>query len=339
MNPEIPRREFLRQTAAAAAVAGVGAAMPTKAAEASPNRFEYNVDRFRQVDPALVRYERVRQFTAGKPEARRLVVGPDRRCYIGSAAGVTIIDEDGCVMSDIPTSTAVRAVGLASDGTLFAAVKDHIEVFGADRKRIATWDAPKGRPLLTGIAAGARDVFVADSGNRIVWRYDRSGKLMRRIGEKDEHRNIPGFVVPSPYFDVELGADELLRVTNPGRHRVELYTIDGDLELSWGKAGAAIDAFCGCCNPCNIELLPDGRVVTFEKGLPRVKVYSAKGELECVVAGPASFSNPAQSPESMETALGGLDGGIDRSGRIYVLDLSSADVQVFSLKGSATKAA
>ena len=335
MKNEIPRRQFLRDSAlAAGAVALTATAGARPAADSQVERFQIDIDRYRKVDPALVRYECVQRFTAGKPEARRLAAGPEKRLYASCATSVTILDDHGCVVTDIPTTAAVRAVAVTGEGDVFAAVKDHIEVFDSKKKRTAKWDAPAGRPLLTGIAVSANDVFVADAGNRIVWRYDRSGRLMRRIGEKDEHRNIPGFVIPSPFFDVEVGADHLLRVTNPGRHKVETYTFDGELELSWGKPGAAIDAFCGCCNPCNIELLPDGRVVTFEKGLPRVKIFSATGTLECVVAGPTSFSDPAKSPELIESSYGGLDGAIDSSGRIYVLDLINAEIQVFAPKAS-----
>ena len=92
-----------------------------------------------------------------------------------------------------------------------------------------------------------------------------------------------------------MGRDGLLRVNNPGRHSVEVYSAKGDLESSWGKATATLStAFCGCCNPVGVALLADGRCVTCEKGLPRVKVYSAQGVFESVVAGPESFPENAQ---------------------------------------------
>ena len=47
-------------------------------------------------------------------------------------------------------------------------------------------------------------------------RYDKSGKLAGRIGEKNKERNIPGLIVPSPYLDVVLARDGLLRVNNTG---------------------------------------------------------------------------------------------------------------------------
>jgi hypothetical protein len=127
--------------------------------------------------------------------------------------------------------------------------------------------------------------------------------------------------------------DGLLRVTNPGRHRVEAYTVDGHLELAWGKPSAGIDGFCGCCNPINIALLPDGRMVTCEKGLPRVKIYREDGTLESVVAGTETF--PENAKFSMNLAagkLGGLDAAVDSKGRVYILDPVTGVVRVMARK-------
>ena len=179
------------------------------------------------------------------------------------------------------------------------------------------------------------DVFAADAGNRIIWRCDRSGKIAGRIGEKNKERNVPGFIVPSPYLDVELHRDGLLRVNNPGRHEVEAYTINGDLELAWGKPTAAIDGFCGCCNPIGLALLPDGHIVTCEKGLPRVKVYTTDGIFESVVAGAESFMENAKACEGGECTNGGLDAAVDSRGRVYILDIVTEDIRVMAKKDSA----
>lgn len=324
----IPRRRFLSTLA----VGGLSAGTLAQAKAAmNPSKFDYHVERFRIVEPALIRYKRTLRFGVPKTAARRLALGPDQHLYVAAGNSILVLDQRGALLRALDASSSVRSIALGPDGTIFAGVNDHIEVFDAQFKPSATWDAPKGRPLLTGIAVSANEVFVADAGNRIVWRYDRSGRLLRRIGEKDAQRDIPGFAVPSPFFDVKLGHDGLLRVANPGRHRVETYTPDGDLEFSWGKPGAAIDAFCGCCNPCNLDLLPDGRVVTFEKGLPRVKIFSMKGVLECVVAPPGSFADPAQGIIACEDCgYGGIDGVVDGRGNVLVLDRIGQDIQVFA---------
>jgi hypothetical protein len=238
-------------------------------------------------------------------------------------------------VSELELSAPVRSLAVAPDGTVFAGLKDHVEVYDTKGRRSAVWEAPKGRPFLTGIAVGEKDVFVADAGNRLVWRHDRAGAVVGRIGEKNREKDIPGLILPSPFLDVELGQDGLLRVNNPGRHRVELYTVEGDLELAWGKPSMAIAGFCGCCNPVNLALLPDGRCVTFEKGLPRVKVYSADGTMECVVAGTEAFADTRREDaisSADEVMYGGLDGVVDSLGQVHVLDLLGGGVQVFRRK-------
>jgi hypothetical protein len=131
---------------------------------------------------------------------------------------------------------------------------------------------------------------------------------------------------------VALGRDGLIRVNNPGRHCVEMYTLSGDLELSWGKPSAAIAGFCGCCNPIGLALLPDGSCITCEKGLPRVKVYSPERNLDCVVAGPESFSENAKAHDLSDCSVGGLDAAVDSQARIYILDLITSDIRIMARK-------
>ncbi|MGE5531208.1 MAG: hypothetical protein ACM3VW_03690, partial [Bacteroidota bacterium] len=63
---------------------------------------------------------------------------------------------------------------------------------------------------------------------------------------------------------------------------------------------------------------PDGRVVTAEKGLPRVKVYKADGTLDSVVVGPEGLS-PRCVPQIAVTP----------QGDILVLDPPARAVRVF----------
>ncbi len=145
---------------------------------------------------------------------------------------------------------------------------------------------------------------------------------------------MPGFIVPSPFLDVLIHRDGLLRVNNPGRHRVEAYTFDGDLEAAWGKPTAGIEGFCGCCNPIAIAALADGRLVTCEKGIPRVKIYSAAGDFESVVAGAESFPENAHACTDLNDCIhGGIDAAVDSGGRIYILDIVTSDVRVMQRNG------
>jgi hypothetical protein len=134
---------------------------------------------------------------------------------------------------------------------------------------------------------------------------------------------------------VDLHPDGLIRVNNPGRHQVEAYTFEGHLELAWGKATAAIEGFCGCCNPIGLAMLPDGRIVTCEKGLPRVKVYSVHGDFESVVAGPESFPENAKAGSAEDPSDGthaALDAAVDSHGRIGILDTVTGNIHLMAKK-------
>jgi len=336
---DLTRRRFLQGTARAAGILAVSSNSIPLLHAASPGRnanpFALDVQRLRRTDPKLIHYEQVSRFPCPAPNPRRIAIGPDDRVHIAAADTVTLLDRDGGRVCEIVCAAPVRCVAVGADGTVYAGVRDHVEVFNRTGKRLETWQSPGQRTWLTGLALGENDVFAADSGNRFVLRYDKTGKLVGRIGERNRDRNIPGLVVPSPYLDVELAHDGLLRVNNTGRHRVEAYTTDGDLEFFWGQPSAAIEGFCGCCNPVGIALLPDGRAATCEKGLPRVKIYSPKGVFESVVAGTETFFENAKAgtlKSRSDGLLGGLDAAVDSQQRIYILDLVANDVRIMVRK-------
>jgi len=340
-NTLLSRRGFLgraAETTKAAVATGAFAALGTRRAVAArnqPNVWAYDLSRYLTTDPALIGYEEESSFQCPGRDARSIAIGADGHLWVAAGGSVLELDGDGGRLSEFSPTGEVCCLAVSGDA-IFAARRECVGVYSSKGAQRALWAVPEGQPYFTGIAATEHAVFVADAGNRVVHRYDLSGRALGRIGVRDTARNIPGFIVPSPFFSVVWGRDGLLRVTNPGRHRVELYTPGGDLELAWGRAGAAIENFCGCCNPTNLALLPDGRTVTFEKGIPRVKVYSAKGEFECVVAGPESFVENANVCGPNDCTLGGMDGVVDGRGRVLILDFVTGTVRTMRRKEDAS---
>lgn len=327
------RREFFGQTAGVMAILGTIATQRAGAAEkATKNPFAYDVSHLQNTDPKLIAYEEAGRWKAPHAEAKRIATGPGEMLYVCSGNYLTMCARSGEPGVEIAVAEPTRCCAVAQDGTIYLGLRDHVEVYDSKAGRKAVWESPGKKPWLTGVAVSENEVFVADAGNRVVLRYDKTGKLIGRIGEKDKERNIPGFIIPSPFFDVEIARDGLLRVNNPGRHRMELYTTDGDFEGSWGVTTMGITGFCGCCNPINFALLPDGKYVTCEKGLPRVKVYTATGEFESVVAGVETFSENARACGPSDCTAGGLDAAVDSQGRIFILDIVTGDVRVMKPK-------
>jgi hypothetical protein len=337
MKPELElfdRREFFGVVTKTAAILGLaGTAKAGAAGQGTVNPFAYDVSRFQKTDPKLVTHEEVTRWPVPRKESRRMAIGPDGQLYVCAGNYINALSRDGQRGLELALTGPACCVAVAGDGSIFAGLRDHIEVYDAKGARKARWESPDPKTWFTGLAAGATDVFAADAVKLVVLRYDRDGKIIGRIGQKDAAREVPGFVVPSPFLDVVIHRDGLLRVNNPGRHQVEAYTFEGDLEGVWGKPTAAIQGFCGCCNPIAITGMADGRIVTCEKGIPRVKIHSASGEFESVVAGAESFPENALACNDLNDCIhGGIDAAVDGDGRIYILDLVAGNVRVMKPK-------
>lgn len=305
------------------------------------DQWRYSAEGLGRFDPQLVLYDETdRRIQTGLSDSRGLAVGGDGRIYVAGDNAVRIFNERGELLRQIALRAPARCLTVTEQGELYVGVENHIEVYDAAGLRKAAWKPDSANSVITSIAVAGDDVFAADASNRIVLRYDTSGGLIRRIGKKDPAGNIPGFVVPSAYFDLAVGPDRLLRVVNPGRQRIETYTFDGYLVISWGKPGTDIEKFFGCCNPVNFAMLPEGGFVTAEKGLTRVKVFNAEGVFVGVVVGPDGFARHRRiCAGKCKTArrLFGPDVAVDARSRILVLDPYTNEVRTFVRKTKPTQ--
>lgn len=331
------RRDFFRQGAVAGTAAAVigNPSQSHAAVRGDRNPFAYSVGTHAKTDPALLLYTERTRIELPWKGAHRLALTPRDTLLVAVGNGVGEITKDGRPVRELAMGAPVYCVAADADGTIYAGLRDHLEVFRPDGRRQAVWEKSTERSWFTGIAVAGESVFAADAGGRVILRHDRGGKVLGRIGERDKDRDIPGFVLPSPYLDVEWHPDGLLRVNNPGRHRVEFYTPEGGLEFAWGRPSVAIEGFSGCCNPINLAVLSDGRLVTCEKGLPRVKVYSAHGDFEGVVAGAEMF--PENALAGAGDGLGdgtraSLDAVVDAQDAIYILDTVTSRIHVMERK-------
>jgi hypothetical protein len=309
-----------------------------------PKSFDYDLEAYQKTDPALIGYEQTGRIPLGLVEPRAVAVGPEDRVYVAGDRAIHVHAAGGARLRQINLDGEPRSLGVGSTehkfpGRIYAGIGDHVEVFDREGKPVAAWASLGPKAVITSIAPGEQEVYVADAGGRIVLRYDLEGRVLGRIGAPDESRNIRGFFIPSPYFDVAVAPDGLIRVVNPAPHRIEAFTPDGSLEQSWGKSSLGIEGFCGCCNPANMAVMADGRIVTAEKGIPRVKVYAADGKFLSVVAGPELLAAQATSAEETRDAhkLKVIDVAADSRGRVLVLDPALRSVRIFEPKLKAEK--
>ncbi len=284
------------------------------------NPFEYNIERYKESETSLVHFSEGDRIPLDLPYVYGLAVGPDDNIYISGDEAIHIFSSEGILQSSISVAEPAHCLAVDNNRDVYVGMNDHVEVYGLDGEKKAVWESTAEEAIFTSIALSKDFVFVADAGNLIVWKFDKTGNLLQRIGEKDENKDVPGFIIPSPYFDVAVDPDGFLWAANTGRHSLENFTLDGGFRTSWGESSMDIEGFCGCCNPSHFIILEDGSFITSEKGLARIKVYNQIGEMVSIVAGPDQF---------IEGTVG-LDLAVDSAQRILVLDPKQKLVRIFT---------
>ncbi len=322
----LKKDKILTGTILAVSLAGVlffgYRAVRDDAKKGQPNPFAYDIQSYEANGTELVHYSEEDRIPIALPWVSGIAVGPDDGIYVAGSDSILIFDNDGTPRFSFKTETPVRCLAVDKNHAVYLGMGDHVEVYDPKGIKKARWESLGEQAIITSIAISTKNVYIADAGNKIVWKFDRSGSRLQRIGDKDEAKDIPGFIIPSPYFDVAVDPDGFLWVANTGRHSLENYSPDGNFRSSWGEYGMEIQGFGGCCNPSHFVILEDGSFVTSEKGLPRVKVYNRIGYLVSVVA---------PTEEFLEGTVG-LDLAVDSAQKIYVLDPVQKLVRIFVKK-------
>ena len=178
--------------------------------------------------------------------------------------------------------------------------------------------------LLTEDENGSPTLFAADAAQRNVLRYDADGKFMHRLYADGE------LIVPSPYLAMCVGRDGLLRVVNPGRHRVEAFHVRADStpqekSLTWGTESKTPEGFAGCCNPAWLAVTESGNFFTSEKRFLRLKLHDPEGNFLEEVPLPPKEKNVVT--EGYPVAAEGEN--------LYVLDTNANAVYRYAKTGNA----
>ncbi len=217
-----------------------------------------------------------------------------------------------------PDHATCLAVG--ADGRVLVGSQGRVDVFDATGTRIGGFHTgDKDKPAdVTAVKMFGEDVLVADADARIIRRHGPDGTPRGLIGNAGK---AVGFMLPNRKLDIAVDAHGVVYATDPGRHQVTTWALDGAPIGKFGKFGMTEpEDFVGCCNPVNLALTPDGKIVTGEKMVARVKVFEPDGTLLALI-GPQHFD---QSCVQIHLA-------VDSAGRIVAADPVSRDVRVFDL--------
>ena len=270
----------------------------------------------------MAAYSETGQVKPSLEEIHGLATDASGRIYVSGKDGVEIFNSSGKAENKFKIDGTAQSIAVSKNGNIFLGLQEHIEIWNSAGKQLSRWTSFGPDAVITSIANKEGDVFIADAGQKVVYHCDLKGNILNKIGLKDPATGVPGFIIPSPYFDLGISIDGYLWVVNPGRHSFEKYNYDGTLLTSWGKASMAMEGFCGCCNPSNFAFLNDSLLVTSEKGIERIKVYNTIGTFISIVA----------TPDQFEEGTTGLDLAVDNQNRILLLDPLKKLVRIFETK-------
>jgi len=286
------------------------------------NKFAFSVDEFRNVPDELINYKETKNFKVGFEEPAGITIAEDN-IYIVGDKKLKIIDRSGNLLNEFELIEEPHTVEVSGE-VIYVAFEKRIQLINSTGETLTEWKLTDDNSYITAIAAYEENVFVADAGTRKVMRFNKAGELQNEFEGKVSEDVLHGFIVPSPYFDMDINEYGDLWVVNPGLHTLENYTTEGNLREHWKASGAQTENFSGCCNPAHYTFLPDGSFVTSEKGLVRVKVYKPSGEFLGVVAAPNKFDTKIEGQAP--------DVAVDSEGNIYALDFDRKVLRVFEMK-------
>lgn len=303
---------------------------------------------YRKTHPDLIGYESLGALLVPMEKPVCFAVDAGNRLYIGGDRKILVFGTGGETLATLPLKDNPTCLGIPGSGALFEKnlligypglvevckiLPDH----KIDPKPVFRWELPGEIPYLKKACTDTESLILADAGEKGVYRIDAEGNILLRIGfhQWENVDGFSGFSIPAlPFLDVvESPNESILYITNPGKHRIEAFTKTGVWlpERSWGAISVYHEGFCGCCNPSGISRFQDGRFLSTEKYISRVKVYESSGTFRTIVASPEELERPPtaflNAPagtkldyRSENDAMQPVQAAITPDGRIAVLD-------------------
>ena len=229
---------------------------------------------------------------------------------------VKVFDSNGELQRRWRTNQAVYCVAIDERANVFVGEAGQVEKFNESGGLLATWHDEERLGAVTAIGFFGDSVLIADARGRCIRQYDGTGQWLKDIGKDN---NTRGFLIPNGYLDFAIDGAGIIHACNPAKHRVERYSMAGELLGHFGRFGTRRpEDFPGCCNPSNLALTKDGHIVVTEKAAPRMKVYDAAGHLVALV-----------EPKFFDANCKNMDVATDAQGRIYVVDTVRLNILVF----------
>jgi len=242
----------------------------------------------------------------------------DQICVLGDDE-IRVFDAGLRRLHAWPAPAHATCLTVGPDGRIYVGGPGRVDVFDDTGKRVAGFAAGEaGKPAdVTAVKVFGTDVLVADANARLIRRHGLDGTPRGLVGNTSK---TGGFMLPNGSLDIAIDSAGVVYATDTGRHQVTSWGLDGSARGKFGKFGMSEPGdFVGCCNPVNLALTPDGKIVTGEKMVARVKVYDPNGTLLALIG-----------PEHFDPACVHIHLAVDSKGRILAADPVRRHVMVFS---------
>jgi hypothetical protein len=246
-------------------------------------------------------------------------IGPKDRIYALGDGEIRTFEPAGDLLQRWKSPENATCLSVSPEGRVFIGVPGRVEILSPAGESLGGFAVGNlGRAAhVTAIKTFGKEILVADAAARYIRRYDAAGKQVGEIGTQNKTRS---FMLPNRSLDMDVDAKGVVRATDSGRHQVTSWVLDGSPLGKFGKFGLSRpEDFVGCCNPVNIALAPDGKIVTAEKVIARVKIYDSNGKLLALIG-----------QENFDQNCTHLYLAVDSRNRIVVADPVRREVKVFS---------
>ena len=193
----------------------------------------------------------------------------DEKLFIAAGNNIYVYNANGEKQTSFAVKPDVRDIAVEGE-VIYVLYPTFIEVYSQQGDSLHQWEACSDLSDYCSLAIAGDFVFVTDAENKNICKYTKEGYFVKFI------QSPRGFVIPSYSFDI-VSRNDTIFCSNAGRHLVESYTLDGDFIAAFGGPGGESGFFAGCCNPSFLTFTSDGRMLTSEKGNPRISSYERNG--------------------------------------------------------------
>ena len=99
---------------------------------AQDNPFNYNIEFFEEVDPALLKYKEIRNIPVNLHLITGIAVDTEENIYISGDDSISIYTREGHILSAFPTGQTAHCLDVYRNGDIYLGMKNHIEIYDRD---------------------------------------------------------------------------------------------------------------------------------------------------------------------------------------------------------------